>query len=89
MRCFQYISAPFLKLSDLANISFNRILRQVNVCEFVDDFWNVWKEEELFGRMLKIMENWKILDRRWLKIKNLVNNQKTKARQSTTTTRCP
>ena len=38
------------------------ILGTVNILEFLDDFWNVWKEEELFRGILKIMENWKTLD---------------------------
>ena len=29
---------------------------------FLDDFWNVCKEENLFGGNVENLENWKILD---------------------------
>ena len=38
------------------------VLGPVNIWKVLDDFFNVRKEQELFGGMLKITENWKILD---------------------------
>lgn len=61
-----------------------RVIGAVNVWKFLDHCWNVWKEEGVFGEMLKIMELRKSWIWKWLKIKILSDEG-----QKATITRCP